>query len=663
MTTRYHDVKLELVRPGPPHNQLLSPLTPYMALCGEGSPITFHMELEHHQLLNRLERLRYVTSEGLTGVAVPDRVREATVAEMGSDVGQIFGKLSTLLAEAWRAIGDKAATREEGDSHLVHLRLILAGSELSLIPFEMAVSPQGFPGEGLELALQLQMGIVMTREVRRSRPMPVAWDTPQEPRILLVSASPAGMTVPLEAHVTALRGALEPWVPWPDPPSPDQPSPDPAKQRLPLVKERLRVMPDATINAIYELCSKESFTHVHILAHGAYKPVAGERRFGVALCQEGNPERVDVVDGKSLAKALQAEGDDGVRRSQPVLVTLATCDSGSPGSVLVPGGSIAHDLHAAGIPWVFASQFPLTKVGSVRLTRALYPRLLRGDDPRQSLFEVRRQLMMHAERDHDWASLVAYSSVPPDFEDQVTTFFERQMRWAISVSLRRADGAPVEEMEEPLIATRGYLELWRNRLPQGNEPRDRARRVECFGMHGSTWKRIGLMFQEKGQKKKGRNALEQALGFYRKAMDEWAADKDLYHWVATQALSLGAVLGKEADLGTYLMARRFAEHDLSDSDSSVRAWGHGTLAELEMIGPYHQEDYPVRGLKRRVRDHCGSIVRLMGEDSFHVQSTRRQFQRYVDHWRNESWVDIARAAVRALSPPGREDETQLPHYA
>ncbi len=41
---RIHEVTLELVRPGPPHNQLLSPLTPYMALCGDGSPITFHID-------------------------------------------------------------------------------------------------------------------------------------------------------------------------------------------------------------------------------------------------------------------------------------------------------------------------------------------------------------------------------------------------------------------------------------------------------------------------------------------------------------------------------------------------------------------------------------------------------------------------------------------
>jgi hypothetical protein len=36
----------------------------------------------------------------------------------------------------------------------------------------------------------------------------------------------------------------------------------------------------------------------------------------------------------------------------------ATCDSGHAGSVTSPVGSIAHALHAGGILWVIASQFP-----------------------------------------------------------------------------------------------------------------------------------------------------------------------------------------------------------------------------------------------------------------------------------------------------------------
>ena len=76
------EVRLEIVRPGKQHNQLLSPLTPYMALCGEGSPITFHLDFEHHQLLTRLERLRYMVEEGPRFASVPGRMREAEVSEV-----------------------------------------------------------------------------------------------------------------------------------------------------------------------------------------------------------------------------------------------------------------------------------------------------------------------------------------------------------------------------------------------------------------------------------------------------------------------------------------------------------------------------------------------------------------------------------------------------
>ena len=49
------NIKLELLRPGPAHNQLLSPLTPYLALCGADGPVTVNIPFEHRHLLNRLE--------------------------------------------------------------------------------------------------------------------------------------------------------------------------------------------------------------------------------------------------------------------------------------------------------------------------------------------------------------------------------------------------------------------------------------------------------------------------------------------------------------------------------------------------------------------------------------------------------------------------------
>jgi hypothetical protein len=290
---------------------------------------------------------------------------------VGNDVGEIFAKVNTLLAEECRVMGDAATGSHINDAQFVHLRLVLSSSELALIPFEMAIAPQAYPGEGHEWTLQRHLPLVPTREIRRTRPEQVRWDRALEPKILFVSAAPQGLDVPLASHVQVLREAMDPWIQWPA--AHGQKIEDAQsdrsgqrQRRITFVKERLRVLPNASISDIYNLCAQEQFTHVHILAHGAGMEIGGDQRFGLALCDQNDKNRVSVISGKRLAKALLAEGEDGTRRSQPLMVTLATCDSGNPGSVMIPGGSIAHDLHAAGIPWVLASQFPLTKADSNR---------------------------------------------------------------------------------------------------------------------------------------------------------------------------------------------------------------------------------------------------------------------------------------------------------
>lgn len=665
--TDFLTVKLELVRPGPSHNQLLSPLTPYMALCGDGSPITIHIDLEHHQLLSRLERLRYVSARrrGLTEVS--GRIREAAVMEVGGDVTRIFAQIRTLLAEIARA---RASRPEQGGrDRAVHLRLVLGGSELSLIPFEMAFAPQAFPGEGLELGLQLAMPVVPTRETRSSRQSPVSWDRDLEPRILFISAAPEGLGVPLEAHIHALRAAVEPWVKWPHVGA-RAGTATVERARLQHVRERLRLIVNASVEDIREHCARERFTHVHILAHGDTYEAAGEERFGLALCRRDDRTRKEVVSGRRLAEALQASADDRAWRSTPLVVTLATCDSGNQRSVLVPGGSIAHDLHVAGIPWVFASQFPLTIPGSVRMAERLYPLLLRGDDPREVLYDVRQQLHITAAEDHDWAAVVAYASVPDNLDDQVYHFFEDQTRRAIEVSLARADDLTSDKQSEPsdhreidrqLGLALQALNLWKARLPTGDGDKDRARRAECFGMHGSVFKRVALLRESSGQPEASRAALADALSFYRKAVGEWALAANKHHWVATQALSLSAVLKAPPDPRTFRLARELADRDLQCPEFPRRAWAHGTIAELEMLGAYHTKSETSDTLRQTVVDHCRAIVELMGPDSFQVASTRRQFQRYlVDAWRRSEWEDIAQAAVAALGPRTPPDGPDAP---
>jgi hypothetical protein len=666
------EVRLEIVRPGKQHNQLLSPLTPYMALCGEGSPITFHLDFEHHQLLTRLERLRYMTEEGARFAAVPARMREAEVGELGAEIARILRNIETLSTELARAQGNQ---RDGAAATIVHLRIVLAGSELSLIPFEMAVAPLAYPGEGLEFCLQASLPIVVTREIRRGQLLPTKWNRSSKtlPKILVIFAEPDGMRVPAKDHIQAIRAAVEPWIRHISKPTTDPEENN--RQRLELVKERLRILPNASIQSIYKMCAEEKFTHVHILAHGDIYKQAGERRFGVALCKDGTSQK-EVVSGKRLAKALQAEGAIGADRSEPLVVTLATCDSGNQSNVLVPGGSIAHDLHVEGIPWVFASQFPLTVVGSVTMAKALYPRLLRGDDPRQILFELRRQLYHSTQNDHDWASVVAYAALGRDFSSQVALFTSAQIRTAINVCLDHADsivnhsGTP-EEIHKIVNEAKEWLGVWQGRKPTGNSAEDRLLRSEIVGMHGSTYKRIALLLLKASNnletdevKKYYRKALEN----YREAMGEAAATGMKYYWTATQYLSLHAILsqrgivrGLKPDGQTLELARSLAKRDLeSNASNSTRAWAHGTLAELELLSRFHgaaETMRPKEEVQKDIEQHCARIVSLMGPRSFHVGSTVRQFKRYAQAWENELWVELAKKAIDTLEPePGVEYE-------
>lgn len=286
------------------------------------------------------------------------------------------------------------------------------------------------------------------------------------------------------------------------------------------------------------------------------------------------------------------------------------------------------------------------------MAEALYPQILRGDDPRLVLYELRRQLFMHAERDHDWASLVAYSTVPNNFDDQVMTFFERQTKKAIEVCLELADATDdVDEIKSALNAAKEKLELWKSRLPKGDGVKERVRRSECYGIHGSTYKRFGLLMYKKGEKKEVHDYIEKSLASYRRSMELWAMGEAKYHWTATQFLCLSAVLNKSPDRDTFLMARKAAEFDLAKRDKSLKAWAHADLAELEMLAKYHCPEKAAENQEKKVIEHCETMVNLMGEGSFHVNSTRRQFQRYLDHWckKGEEWQRIAKEAVRALS--------------
>lgn len=98
---------------------------------------------------------------------------------------------------------------------------------------------------------------------------------------------------------------------------------------------------------------QQAYTHVHLLAHGQSRQAVGGEQFCLTFHHERDPGQESLADGEQLASALRAHttGAEG-GMSLPTAVTLEACDAGNPGSVLVPGASLAHALHEA---WPWAS--------------------------------------------------------------------------------------------------------------------------------------------------------------------------------------------------------------------------------------------------------------------------------------------------------------------
>jgi len=673
MMKQIHDVVLELVRPGPAHNQLLSPLTTYVALCGGGSPVSVHLPFEHQQLLTRIQRLRYEPESSTATEAQTDQ-RQAELHEMGDILGNVLGNIPTLLAELSRV-------RCSGGK-LAHLRLSLSASELGMVPFETALSPAGFPGNGSPLFLQSHTPITVTREIRRGQALPLKWDRP--PKILFAFASPAGLApVPAEAHLKAIRDAIGPWVKIKDDP----------QQSVNEVKKLLTVQPNASLQEIRDLCSNNSYTHVHILAHGAPFNSAGDRHFGIALCRHDDKSQWEIVDGESLAIALTGRSAASTNQEVPSLVSLATCDSGNVGSIITPGGSIAHDLHTAGIPWVIASQFPLWMQASTLAVGELFSKLVAGADPRSVLYDLRRRLRTDCPSTHDWASIVAYATLPPDFENQLTRFRDKQMKARLSVQLNRLDNlfnkaeiaqsqanpdelkANIDELEAISKDIRATITNWCS--DQTDDPAQRQKPATSMrlGMGGASEKRLGIADQaaiEREQDNDKKSALrEQSRLAYRNSRDYYclAIEADASStWPLTQYLSMNAILELQYEergrtpfgipaKDWWFVATRIA---LSESDTPRGAYALTDLVELSLLSCFYDPSCDHKAMRHQVNEYINKIIQMEHNDPIPRKALLRQLGRYQSAWQNKLWDKLVEEAIATLSPDTKTDKTSKP---
>lgn len=668
-------ITLELLRHGPAHNQLLSPVTQYLALCENESAVTIRVPFEHSQMLYRLRALSYTMGEESRQFQLKD-----TAQVLGALLSEIPG-LTAAMNRFQPGTGQEATT---------HLRLVLSASELALLPFELALAPLGFPGAGQPLLLQSQMPLCVTRETRRVPEEFIEW--PDRPRVLFVSASSPGYeAVPAGAHLLALRKALQPWI--------GLSAVDDDATRSKQVSRHLSVLCEASIESIERACAAEAFTHIHILAHGHERQEAYDVRFGLALHDSNNPlGPADIVSGERLATALRVSKRGGHERlSRPAVVTLASCNSGNVGTVTSAGASVAHALHEAGIPLIIASQFPLSFGGSVRMVEALYEGLLFGEDPRGLLIDLRRQLHTEFPATHDWASITGYASLPPGFERQLATAQIRRAEAGINEALRVADavtrrfsliftthsaperlaGDQDTEKQTLLDSTGKQVSAAKKRL-ENLLHRYPAEQAKISALLASSEKReaeiqyarrsISRLTDE--QREQARDAAIAALARARHYY--WSAfqtDRSNY-WTVIQYLSLTVILEKTGQLApmvadpqqTMAALWRMAEiqslEDLQNDDRNTRIWALGNLVELYILAPLIADvlaQTDLQALNGKAATRAKEVAAAAGRYSFGVFSTRRQVARYME-WYN----DLTQQALAPLVQIAQAVFAQLP---
>ena len=189
-------IEVEFLRSGPPHNQLLSPLTQYLAVCGDAGAGTVSMPFEQAAFNRRLLDLRYADDD-----EQDQSPRLETLRTVGTALGEVLGGVPGLVG---------SLTDRPGGMTLTNLRVVTSASELAMLPFELAKVPAaaGRPSDEW-LSLRAGAPVCVTRRERSVGPTERRW-TNVRPRVLFVVG--LGIDVELERkHRRALSDALDPW--------------------------------------------------------------------------------------------------------------------------------------------------------------------------------------------------------------------------------------------------------------------------------------------------------------------------------------------------------------------------------------------------------------------------------------------------------------------
>jgi CHAT domain len=506
------------------------------------------------------------------------------------------------------------------DEFPLQLDLVVNPAELAALPFEAATDSEGRP-----LFARGEQAVVLTRRVRHDfSESRTRW--PASPRILYAWAAPSGMDVPSQEHEAALLAALEPWIPLQQ----GTGSVDPGGV--------MTTLPEVSLSALKAECQAavdagKPYTHVHILAHGYPIGRAHRARFGMALHSEN--EDLQAVTPEELEEALAP------LVGHAVVVTLATCDAANLTNTATTKRSIAHNLHVLGFPIVVASQLPFTKPGSTLTIETFYKAQLAGEDVRLALHQARVALYQNrAKTGHDWASLVGYVQLPEGYADHLQDIRLQSILASLKTMQGWSDQLVKEDKRDPALFDRVALQLQErivtlDRFRKENIGRSGVRE-ENLGLLGSAEKRLAELCFVRGKlgeaarwQQSMREALRRSRDWYRQS-----AERNLsHHWTGVQYLSLEAILeGKIGNPGRWHAGVAAAELDWENGRPADVIWALGSLAELYLLAPLAGQSPPADSAKKVLAEMKARAMGEAGGSTFSLESTERQFRRYIDWW-------------------------------
>lgn len=571
----------------------------YIRTCGYQEPADeVSVRIKPREFRRCLNRLRYR----------PDRTVDSE-----REAQELLG------AEAdWFLPRSRIVPAEMAGLHQVDI--VTHASELRAYPFE-AIYANSF-SDCLESP---EKGVILTRRIRSEFSYTVPpW--PAVPSVLFVHAQEDHdlSRELIEEHRESLCKALAPWGR----------REDLEKKKLLLVRE---------IGSVEDLVQARrlgNFSYIHILAHGARVAEADmeehETEWGLRLGRADSK----AASPKAVAAALKLDKD------HPLVVTLAACDSANSGPEL-GNSSLVETLHRNGIPVVIASQFPLTKHGSVTLAREFYSRLLSGADLRLALHAARVALRAEArtfgERRHDWLSLVGYVRLPAEGYAHYLRAFALRVQLQMLEAARKdseplfAASSPSREAFADVDRRLGErIAQLRSRKDELDEVQDSALEAECAGLQASGCKSLAELrfaqakhFPEDQARLKDESmaALAESLKWY----SETYRRNLTLHWHGIQKLALEAALkGRLSDPLELMFVRRVAQNECDGKANEY--WACGTVAEAILLGTLTPEGFDLKGAQdalRRLRDRSAGDLR---DNGFAVKSTRRQLERYVNWW-------------------------------